>query len=121
MAFDGQGQPACKACAEIRGFGMSEVFDPSAVIGLSANIVFRKVGDGGILLDTKSGQIHTCNETSQAFLAGVDGKRSISAIMASMLEEYDVSAAVLESDIAELVARLAGDNIVILDDGKTAA
>ncbi|MFZ1774204.1 MAG: PqqD family protein [Rhizobiaceae bacterium] len=79
---------------------------------LAANVVFRKVGDGGILLNTKSGQIYSCNTTSQSFLAAVDGQTSAGAIVIRMLDEYDVGETELKADIGELLSRLEAEAVI---------
>ena len=56
---------------------------PNEIWALHPNTSFQPLGDGegGVLLDTISGQLFTCNDTTAAFLSTVDGQRSFGAIL----------------------------------------
>lgn len=80
----------------------------SAVLSLPASVSVQPLGDdeGGVLLKMDTGDMFTLNDTAVAFLSKLDGKRQFSVIIAEMLDEFEVDAATLRTDISELAAEL---------------
>ncbi len=85
----------------------------SEVFALSPVASFQSVGDGAVVLLADSGQLYSCNETSEAFLRHVDGKRSLSDIVDLLAEEYEVERSVLEADLAELADSLKREGVIV--------
>jgi pyrroloquinoline quinone biosynthesis protein D len=83
------------------------------VLSLSPVASFQSVGDGAVVLLADSGQLYSCNDTSEAFLRHVDGKRSLAEIVDLMAQEYEVERDLLEADLAELAAELKREGVVI--------
>ncbi|MEW9836343.1 PqqD family protein [Mesorhizobium marinum] len=83
------------------------------VLTLSPVASFQSVGDGAVVLLADSGQLYSCNDTSQAFLRHVDGKRSLAEIVDLMADEYEVERDVLEADLAELAANLKNEGVIV--------
>jgi hypothetical protein len=73
---------------DIGGFSMSS-FGPDTVLTLHENTSFQPLGDGegGVLLDTQSGQLFTCNDTTAAFLSAVDGTRNFAGILGELARQ----------------------------------
>ena len=69
------------------------------VFAFSPVASFQSVGDGAVVLLADSGQLFSCNDTSEAFLRKVDGKRKLSEIIDLLAEEYEVSRDVLSADL----------------------
>ncbi|WP_223477388.1 PqqD family protein [Oricola indica] len=85
----------------------------SKVYALSPIASFETVGDGAVILLGDSGQLYSCNDTSEAFLRNVDGQRSIDEIARLMESEYDVALETLIGDLNELAAELESEGIVV--------
>jgi len=91
---------------------------PGTVLALHENTSFQPLGDGegGVLLDIASGQLFTCNDTTAAFLAAVDGERDFAGILAELEKVFEVDAAVLRDDMAELADHLATEGLIVRVD-----
>ena len=87
-------------------FGEQTIFDFSPVAS------FQPVGDGAVILLADSGQIYSCNETTESFLRKVDGVRNLGAIVALMAAEYEVGGETLTADMAELAQELIDEGII---------
>ncbi|WP_425416774.1 PqqD family protein [Oricola indica] len=85
----------------------------SKVYALSPIASFETVGDGAVILLGDSGQLYSCNDTSEAFLRNVDGQRSIDEIARLMESEYDVALETLIGDLNELAAELESEGIIV--------
>lgn len=80
---------------------------------LSPVASFQSVGDGAVVLLADSGQLYSCNDTSEAFLRHVDGKRSLGDIVDLLAEEYEVERKMLEVDLAELAENLKQEGVIV--------
>jgi len=89
--------------------------EPNAVWALHENTSFQPLGDGegGVLLDTVSGQLFTCNDTTAAFLSTVDGARDFAAILGELQKVFEVDAALLSEDMSELANHLASEGLIV--------
>ena len=87
-------------------------FTQSTILALTPVASFQSLGDGAVILLTDSGQMHTCNETTEMFLGAVDGKRSIADIIDVALKEFEVDRETLRADFLALAADLANQGIV---------
>jgi coenzyme PQQ synthesis protein D (PqqD) len=83
------------------------------IIAIAPNATFQSLGDGAVILRTDSGQLFTCNETTEAFLKHVDGRRTLGDITSQVLAEYDVDREVLSTDILALADDLAAQGIIV--------
>lgn len=95
-------------------YNMSSL-ETGTVWALHENTSFQPLGDGegGVLLDTNSGQLFTCNDTTTAFLSAVDGARDFAGILGELEKVFDVEAAVLRDDMAELANQLAAEGLIV--------
>ncbi len=86
----------------------------SSVLALSENVSYQPLGDGegAVVLIIDSGQLFTCNDTTSAFLAAVDGQRSFGDVVRSLLSTFDVSQDELRNDLASLAEELQQEGIV---------
>lgn len=87
-------------------------FDESTVLALTPNATFQSVGEGAVILMIDSGQLYTCNETTEAFLKAVDGTRTIGAVIDEILEEFEIDRETLSVDMLALAAELSSQGIV---------
>jgi hypothetical protein len=83
------------------------------VFAFSPVASFQSVGDGAVVLLADSGQLYSCNDTSEAFLRHIDGKRSLGEIIDLLAEEYEVERDVLEADFAELAESLRQEGVIV--------
>ena len=72
----------------------------------------QHVGDGAVVLLARSGQLYTCNGTTEAFLEKVDGRRDLEAIVALLAAEFEVDEQELREDMTALVAELLSEGIL---------
>ena len=90
---------------------MAEI-DETKVIVLSSVAAFQSLGDSAVILMLDSGQLYTCNETTEAFLKAVDGVRSLAEIIDTVLPEFEVDRDTLRSDLLALAANLSVEGII---------
>ena len=83
------------------------------VFALSPVASFQSVGDGAVVLLADSGQLYSCNDTSEAFLRHVDGQRSLGEIIDLLAQEYEAERDVLEADFAELAESLKQEGVIV--------
>ena len=86
---------------------------PDTVFVFDEQASLQSVGDGAVILLADSGQLYTCNETTEAFLKNVDGQRSFAEIVNLFIEEFDVDEATANSDLAALSDQLVAEGILI--------
>lgn len=72
----------------------------------------QHVGDGAVVLLAGSGQLYTCNGTTEAFLEKVDGRRDLEAIVALLAAEFEVDEQELREDMTALAAELLSEGIL---------
>jgi len=82
------------------------------ILRLADDASVQHVGDGAVVLLARSGQLYTCNGTTEAFLDKVDGTRSLDQIVGLLCEEFDVDKDTLGEDMAALAADLVSEGIL---------
>jgi hypothetical protein len=82
------------------------------VLRLADDASVQHVGDGAVVLLARSGQLYTCNDTTEAFLDKVDGARSLDQIVGLLSDEFDVDRETLDQDMAALAAELVSECIL---------
>jgi Coenzyme PQQ synthesis protein D (PqqD) len=88
------------------------VIDETAVFSLTDKASFQALGEGAVILMIDTGQIYTCNETTEAFLKVIDGQRDLASILDLLLTEFDADRETLASDFAELAQELQDEGII---------
>lgn len=88
--------------------------DGSAVPALAEIAEVQPFDDGGVILNTVTGQLYSCNHVTMAFLEQVDGTKTIDAIAAAVAGIYDVSSDEVGRDLIEISAELAGENLLTI-------
>ncbi len=94
---------------------MSSV-DPGAVFALSEQASLQSMGDGAVILLADSGQLYTCNETTEAFLKHVDGSRTFGEIVGLFVAEFEVDEATARDDLTALSGDLMAEGIIVRQD-----
>ncbi|RWD64585.1 MAG: PqqD family protein [Mesorhizobium sp.] len=82
------------------------------VLRMAEDASVQHVGDGAVVLLARSGQLYTCNGTTESFLDKVDGARSLDQIVDLLSDEFEVDKATLDEDIAALAAELVAEGIL---------
>ena len=82
------------------------------VLRMADDASVQHVGDGAVVLLARSGQLYTCNGTTEAFLDKVDGARSLDQIVGLLSDEFEVDKATLDEDMAALAAELVAEGIL---------
>jgi pyrroloquinoline quinone biosynthesis protein D len=81
---------------------------------IAPNVTFRSLGDGqgAVVVETKSGQLYTCNDTTTAFLDSVDGSRSLAEIVDRLHAMFDVDRDTLETDLRSIATDLVDNGLI---------
>ncbi|MEL6736106.1 MAG: PqqD family protein [Pseudomonadota bacterium] len=91
---------------------MSTPLAPDTRVTLAENVAFRPVGDTGILLNTVSGQIHTCNESARDVVALITRPVSANELSAQLTELYEAEQAEILPDVMDLLTELTSEGMV---------
>jgi pyrroloquinoline quinone biosynthesis protein D len=91
------------------------VIAESTILKLVPAASFQSLGDSAVILRSDSGQLYTCNETTEAFLRRLDGKTTIGVIIDSVLDEFEVDRDTLSRDLLGVAADLIAEGIVTSD------
>jgi hypothetical protein len=78
----------------------------------SGDVLVQKTVERVVLLDTRRGEYYTLDEVGARIWELCDGKRSRAEIVKQLTDEYDVEAAVLESDLDDLLGKLAKAKLI---------
>lgn len=86
----------------------------TTVFSIGKNVSLQRLGngEGAVLLDVKSGQLHTCNDTTVAFLSALDGNRTFDMVVAELVETFDVAEDVLRKDLSNLAQELVREGLI---------
>lgn len=90
---------------------MAEIVSDT-VLRMADDASVQHVGDGAVVLLARSGQLYTCNGTTEAFLDKVDGARSLDQIVGLLSDEFEIDKATLDEDMAALAAELVTEGIL---------
>ncbi|HQS95380.1 MAG TPA: PqqD family protein [Novosphingobium sp.] len=84
-------------------------------ITLSEDVVAREVGEETMLLDLASGTYFGLNPVGGRFWQLIEEGRSAAEARDLLLEEFDVSADVLDADLSALLDELAAKGLIAAD------
>jgi hypothetical protein len=82
------------------------------VLRLAQDASVQHVGDGAVVLLARSGQLYTCNGTTEAFLDKVDGERSLDQIVGLLSHEFEIDKDTLDQDMVALATELISEGIL---------
>jgi pyrroloquinoline quinone biosynthesis protein D len=87
----------------------------NARLKLADDVTFQSLGPGEetVVLSLNSGYLYTCNETTAAFLCGLDGKQPLAAVIDRVFAEFDVSREVLNRDMTALTTKLLEEKLIV--------
>jgi pyrroloquinoline quinone biosynthesis protein D len=89
--------------------------DSDVPLRLAEDVTYQSLGEGEdtVILSLGSGELYTCNETTTAFLAEVDGSRTLAQIIAVLAEQYEAPEEQLRADFSALADELADEGIIV--------
>ncbi|TPN89747.1 PqqD family protein [Mesorhizobium sp. CU2] len=90
---------------------MAEIVSDT-VLRMADDASVQHVGDGAVVLLARSGQLYTCNDTTEAFLDKVDGARSLDEIVGLLSDEFEIDKATLDEDMTALAVELVAEGIL---------
>ena len=76
-------------------------------------VLTQRIEAAVVLLDADSGKYYSLDEVGGRMWDLCDGTRTLRQLVAVIGEEYEASAEVVEADITELLAELAGESLVV--------
>ena len=74
-------------------------------------------GQDGVILSLDSGYLYTGNQTTQAFLAALDGRRTLRDVAAVLEGQFEVPLERLQADLLLLAAKLLEERLVASVEG----
>jgi hypothetical protein len=85
---------------------------------LADEVTFQSLGEGQdtVVLSLASGYLYTCNETAAAFLAAVDGQRTLDEMTQLLREQFDVPVETLRADLSALAEEMCREKLLIPSD-----
>jgi predicted nucleic acid-binding protein len=92
------------------------MIEPQTQISLTEGISVQDFGEdeGAVILIIESGQLFTCNATTAEVLRAAREKLTFDAMIAELLETFDVGESELRDDIGVIVRQLADEGILHL-------
>lgn len=76
-------------------------------------VLVQRADDQWILLDVESGQYYALDEVSGRVWDLCDGSHSVSAMVATLCQEYDAPAEDVQEDVLEFLGEMAEEKLVI--------
>ena len=80
--------------------------DQDARLTIPAHVVTRRVGEETVILDLDSGTYFGLDPVGARFLELLESRGTIAAVMAPMLEEFEVGEEQLAADLDRLAAEM---------------
>ena len=76
------------------------------VFSRKKGVVFRRILDEMVLINTKAGEVITLNETGADIWERIDGKKNVGEILDELAQLYDVERNELERDVKNFIEDL---------------
>ena len=84
-----------------------------ARLQIPEQVVTRQVGDETVLLNLESGTYFGLDPVGSRFLELLEVERTLAAVLAKMLEEFDVTEAQLEADLLRLADEMLASGLLV--------
>ena len=83
---------------------------------------YQSLGNGQptVIVSLTSGYLYTANQTTQAFLQAVDGRKTFGTIVSELTDQFDVSADKLAADLRGLAEKLVDEKLLTIVAEATA-
>ena len=94
--------------------GVGPDLEENSVLHLRPHVTVQEFGgsDGGVILNLRTGEMYSVNETGVAFLQKLGNQNSVAAIADQLVETFDVSRDVLIADLIELGGQLLAEDLL---------
>ncbi|HLZ23947.1 MAG TPA: PqqD family protein [Ktedonobacterales bacterium] len=79
------------------------------------HVVVKQGKNELMLLNSRTGHYYTLDDVGITIWNLCDGTRTVSEIVAAVIQEYDAPAATVEADVLELLKDLADEQLVYAD------
>jgi len=90
--------------------------NPDQTIQVAPDVLFQEVGGETVLLDLESERYFGLDAVGTRIWALIGEGAPVGAMVDTLLQEYEVERATLESDVEELILRLSEAGLVRLSD-----
>ena len=84
-----------------------------ARLQIPEQVVTRQVGDETVLLNLESGTYFGLDPVGSRFLELLEVEGTLAAVLAKMLEEFDVTEAQLEADLLRLADEMLASGLLV--------
>jgi pyrroloquinoline quinone biosynthesis protein D len=93
------------------------MMDEQRVLRRAEDVTYQSLGPGEdtVILCLRTGQLHTCNETTRAFLDVLDQPRGFHDVFDRLYEQYEVPPEKLKADMMRLLEKLIQEGIVVVE------
>jgi hypothetical protein len=95
---------------------MKEKLSKNSIIAAAKEQVSCDLAGEAAILDLKSGQYYGLNAIGARIWSLIQEPHSISEVLGTLLEEYDVDASQCEQDVLALVQKLAASGLIEVQD-----
>jgi hypothetical protein len=92
----------------------------SARVRVAPDVMFRVVGDEGVLVNLNTERYLGLNAVGTRMWMALGSAGSIEAAYEQLLQEYDVEPSRLRADLDEFIGRLLGQQLIETDDAGEA-
>jgi len=91
--------------------------DEQVLLRRAEDITYQSLGPGEdtVILCLRTGQLHTCNETTKSFLDALDQPRTFQAVFDRLYGQYEVAPEKLKADMTRLLENLIREGIVVAE------
>jgi len=81
---------------------------PDTIYRLASDVTWQDMGEDqpAVILYISTGQLFTCNRTTRMFLEALDGRKTLTDVVDTLYEQFDVERSRLESDLKALAEHL---------------
>jgi len=86
------------------------------VLAVAEDVTFQSMGPGEqtVVLSLTTGELYTCNETTEAFLKALDGRRTFAQVVGELLSRFEVDAPRLEADLTQLADQMLAERMIVV-------
>jgi hypothetical protein len=91
---------------------MARVIDGTAVPAMAETAEIQPFDDGGVIVNTQTGQLYSCNHVTMDYLSMVDGVKTIDMLAAAIAEAYSADVAEVQRDLIDISGELVGEDLL---------
>lgn len=91
--------------------------DEKALLRRADDITYQSLGPGEdtVILCLRTGQLHTCNETTRVVLDALDKPRAFKEVFDHLYSQYEVSPEKLKADMVRLMEEMIREGIIVVE------